>query len=144
MSLQQMELSGDLTREALTTGEVPRHREAIRDRLRDANNEENSSRTRLEQAYYAILTCARIALRVDGYRVSSVRGHHRITLETLRETMGVDAESIDYYSQLSRIRNSDLYDAMPVGESDASEAVEEAAKLVERLDTWLEGRGIEA
>ena len=102
MSLQDLELSGALTREDLTSGEVTRYRQAINERLTDANREENSNRNRLEQAYYTILNCALIALRVDGYRVNTVPGHHRITLETLIETMGIDNTDIDYFIELSR------------------------------------------
>jgi uncharacterized protein (UPF0332 family) len=140
MSLQDMESSGELAREDLTSGEVARHLESIRERLQAANFEGNPNRTRLEQAYYAILNCARIALRVDGYRITSSRRHHQIALETLIEAMGTDNADIDYFHSLSGERHNDIYDAAPVTDSDVSDAIEAATKLAEKLHAWLEVR----
>ena len=137
MSLQDMELSGELAREALTSGEVARHLESIKERLQAANLEDNPNRTRLEQAYYATLNCARIALRVEGYRIKSPRRRHQVALETLIETMGTDSEDIDYFLSLSRERHDDIYDAAPVTNSDVSDAIEAATNLAEKLHAWL-------
>jgi hypothetical protein len=103
-----MELSGHVSREPLTSGEVARFRESIKERLEDANNTENSNRTRLEQAYHAIFNCAWIALRVDGYRANTMPGHHRVVLESMEETMGTADRDIDYFLNLSRARGLDL------------------------------------
>ncbi|MCK5584915.1 hypothetical protein KAJ02_02475 [Candidatus Bipolaricaulota bacterium] len=135
-----MELSGHVSREPLTSGEVARFRESIRERLEDANNTKNSNRTRLEQAYHAIFNCAWIALRVDGYRANSMPGHHRVVLESMAGTMGADNRDIDYFLELARVRGSDLYDAMPVSDSDVDDAIEAATKLAEQLSEWLEVR----
>ena len=62
MSLQDLERSGEISRESLTTGEVARHLESIEERLQAARLEANSNRVRLEQAYNAIHICARTAL----------------------------------------------------------------------------------
>ena len=140
MDLRDMELSGHVSREPLTSGEVARFRESIRERLEDANNTKNSNRTRLEQAYHAIFNCAWIALRVDGYRANSMPGHHRVVLESMAETMGADNRDIDYFLVLARVRGSDLYDAMPVSDSDVDDAIEAATKLAEQLSEWLEVR----
>ena len=137
MSLQDLELSGEISRESLTTGEVARHLESIEERLQAARLEANSNRVRLEQAYNAIHICARTALRVEGYRITSPRRHHRIALESLAETMGVDNADIDYFLSLSGERSSGIYDAAPVPDSDVSEAVEAATNLAEKLHTWL-------
>lgn len=135
-----MELSGHVSREPLTSGEVARFRESIRERLEDANNTKNSNRTRLEQAYHAIFNCAWIALRVDGYRANSMLGHHRVVLESVAETMGTADRDIDYFLELARVRGSDLYDAMPVPDSDVDDAIEVATTLAEKLNEWLEVR----
>jgi len=140
MSLQDMELSGELTREALTSGEVARHLVAIEDWLQAADIEANPNRTRLEQAYSAIHGIARIALRVDGYRVTSTRRHHQVALESLTETMGVGVEDIDYFLSLSGERHNDIYDAAPVTDSDVSDATAAAANLAKKLHVWLEAR----
>jgi len=135
-----MELSGHVSREPLTSGEVARFRESIKERLEDANNTKNSNRTRLEQAYHAIFNCAWIALRVDGYRANSMLGHHRVVLESMAETMGTANKDIDYFLNLSRARGLDLYEAMPVSDSDVDDAIEAATKLAKRLNDWLEVR----
>jgi hypothetical protein len=140
MDLRDMELSGHISREPLTSGEVARFQDSIKERLGDAGNANNSNRTRLEQAYHAIFNCAWIALRVDGYRASSMPGHHRVVLESMAETMGTANEDIDYFLDLSRARGLDLYEAMPVSDSDVDDAIEAATKLVEKLNDWLEAR----
>ena len=137
MDLRDLELSGHLSREPLTSGEVARFRDSIRERLEDANNTKNSNRTRLEQAYHAIFNCAWIALRADGYRANSMPGHHRVILESMAETMGTANKDIDYFLNLSRARGLDLYEAMPVPDSDVGDAIEAATILAKKLDDWL-------
>jgi len=90
-------MSGHISRESLTSGEVARFQESIKERLEDASNTQNSNRTRLEQAYHAIFNCAWIALRVDGYRANSKPGHHRVVLESMAETIGTANRDIDYF-----------------------------------------------
>ena len=140
MSLQDLELSGELSREALATGEVARHLQSIAERLQAANLEANPNRVRLEQAYNAIHICARTALRVDGYRITSARGHHQVALETLSETMGTERADIDFFLSLSRERHNDIYDAAPVADSDVRDAIEAATGLAQKLHAWLEAR----
>ena len=135
-----MELSGELSREALSSGEVARHLVAIQEWLQAAGIEANPNRTRLEQAYSAIHGIARIALRVEGYRVTSTRRHHQVALESLTETMGVRVEDIDYFLGLSGERHSDVYDAAPVTDSDVADAVGAAGNLAAKLHMWLETR----
>jgi len=140
MSLQDLLLSGALEREELTTGEVLRFQTSIDERLSDANITANSNRTRLELAYHTILDCALLALRVDGYRVRAMPGHHRIALDTLAETMGIGDRDIDYFQELARLRGAGIYEAMPVSDSDVGDAIEAANQLAERLAAWVEFR----
>lgn len=140
MNLQDLELSGDLAREDLVTGEVARFQDSIQERLTDASNPSNSNRTRLELAYSAILDCALLALRVEGFRVKSKQGHHRIALESLAETVGIGNEDIDYFLELSHTRGDVLYEAIPVSDSDARDAVEAATQPAEKLDGWMDFR----
>lgn len=140
MDLRDLEMSRHVSRESLTSGEVARFQESIKERLEDASNTQNSNRTRLEQAYHAIFNCAWIALRVDGYRANSMPGHHRVVLESMAETMGTANEEIDYFLNLSRARGLDLYEAMPVTNSDVDDAIEAATILAKKLNDWLEAR----
>ena len=87
---------------------------SIAERLSDANITANPNRTRLELAYPTILDCALLALRVDGYRVKAMLGHHRIALGTLADTMGIGDKDIDYFRELARLRGVGIYEAMPI------------------------------
>jgi hypothetical protein len=138
--LQEMEMRGELAREPLTSGEVTRRLESIEERLEATNLESNSKRIRLEHAYDAIHFCARLALRVESYRIVNREGHHRVALESLADTLGIDNEDIDYFLGLSRERHDEYYDAAPVTDSELSSAIEAAAEMVEKLRAWLEVR----
>ena len=135
-----MLLNDEIASEPLATGEVERFRERIAARLDDASNESNHSETRLGLAYDAILNCALLALRVEGYRAKHRAGHHRIAIESLTETTGVECEDVAYYHDLSGMSSRCLYDATPVTEEDAAEAVAAARELLAKLDRWLKGR----
>ena len=143
MSLEEMNLRDEIIREPLSSGEVSRFNESIAQRLEDANNTSNYNLTRLELAYYAILNCELLALRVDGYRVRSAPGHHIVALESLADTMGADNRDIDYFLELSKTRGRSLYDATPISDSDVFDAVEAATALAEQLSAWLDARGVE-
>ena len=140
MSLHDLELSGAIKREELTSGEINRFQLAIQERLVAASLDANPNRTRFEQAYDAILNCAWIALRVEGYRATSKQGHHRVVLESLAETMGIPNKEIDYFLSLSELRNRDLYDAMPATDSDVVDALQAATELAEKVTAWVKFR----
>ena len=140
MSLQDLVPSGALEREGLTTGEVQRFQKSIQDRIADASNAENSNSTRMELAYHAVLECAILALRVDGFRLKSVRGHHQIALETLSETIGTTTEVIDYFLELSSLRGAVLCEAAPVSDSDVEDAIAAAIELADKLTGWIKFR----
>jgi len=109
MSLEEMLLRSELKREKPVPGEIARMIETVHRRLHDARHPDLHAETRLEQAYHAILGCALIALRMNGYRVSDRRGHHGVALESLADTVGLPMERIDYYQTLRTLRNKDLY-----------------------------------
>jgi hypothetical protein len=111
-------------------------------RLADAHNESNHGPTRLEQAYSAILNCALLTLRVEGYRAKPGQGHHQLAIESLAETMGIENADVDYFLELARTRHDDIYEAVPITDADVEEAIEAATELAEKLDRWLEGRGL--
>jgi len=140
MHLRDLVLNGYLDRESLTTGDVQKYKEAIGECLADANNDTNANRTRLLLAYDAILKCALLALRVDGYRLKATQGHHQIALETLAETVGSTDADIDYFSELSRIRHADVYDSQVVSDSDVKEAIEAANQLEKKTAGWVDFR----
>ena len=87
MSLEEMLLRSELKRERLVPGEMDRLLETVHRRLQDASHPEIYPETRLEQAYHAILGCALIALRAHGLRLTGMRGHHIVALESLLDKL---------------------------------------------------------
>ena len=138
MSLDDMFRRGELGRLPPTVGEIPALRRTICRRIEDAANPTNHPETRLEQAYIAILNCALAALRAEGARPVRGPGQHVHTLESLRFTVGVDADRLGYYQTLRSLRHRGLYEGFTdVSKSQAEEAVEEARWLQSRLEAWL-------
>lgn len=60
------------------------------------------------QSFHAILTCARVLLLSEGYRLSH-KGQHYYAIESLRETLGTDAE-VDVLQRLRSKRNTLQYE----------------------------------
>ena len=118
MSLEEMLLRGELSREPASAGEIRRLIDAAIRRLEDAANTSIHPETRLEQAYHAILNCALAALRVESLRAVNGPGKHRFVLESLADTEG----------------------SIHVSEREAEEAVTEASRLLQHLRAWLEAR----
>ena len=122
-------------------GEIERMLSAVQRRLQDAGHDDIHPETRLEQAYHAILGCALTALRVMDLRTTNRPGHHMVALESLEDTLGLPIDRIDYFQTLRDLRNKDLYTGgTHIGEAQASEAVDEAGKLVGDLEMWLAKR----
>ena len=141
MRIQDMIMRGEVVSEPLSSGEVERFRDAIKMRLEDANKTVNHNLTRLESAYHAVLNCALLALRIEGYRVAKGPRHHTVALESLEDTLGVAGSKIDYFLDLSRTRSLNLYEARPITDGDVAGAVVEAEELESILKSWLETRG---
>jgi len=141
MSLDDMFRRGELERLPPTVGEIPALLRTICRRIEDATNPSNHPETRLEQAYTAILNCALAALRAEGARPVRGPGQHVHTLESLRFTVGVDAERLGYYHTLRSLHHRGLYEGFTdVSKSQAEEAVEESRWLQDRLEAWLVDR----
>jgi uncharacterized protein (UPF0332 family) len=142
MSLEEMRLRNELESVELASGEIGRLLAAIERRLQDANNATNHPETRLEQAYHAILNCALAALRMEGLRPTNRPGKHMVTLESLLDTLGAESDRVDYFQTLRELRNQEIYTgSIHISESEIEAAIEAAAWLEKRLESWLEGRG---
>jgi hypothetical protein len=137
-----MESSGVVVREPLRKSEVRLFRDGIAECLADARNEQNHNQNRLTLAYTAILKCALLALRAIDLRMKPVRGHHIFAMESLAETLGADAQEVDYLRDLAQARHQEIYSAVPVTDSDVAGAIEAAMGLAQRLDTSLQARGL--
>jgi uncharacterized protein (UPF0332 family) len=106
--------------------------------LADAGSDSISPETRLEQAYNVILTCAIAALAASGYRVISRTSTHYTAIETLRNTLGLDEDKIDYYQSLRVLRHRDIYEPeIHIDDDDMNLAIKEAEAILDKLETWL-------
>jgi len=141
MSLEERLLRGELRREAARSGEIRRLIDAATRRIEDAASTSIHPETRLEQAYHAVLNCALAALRVESFRAVSGPGKHRFVLASLADTLGTAADLIAYFQRLRDLRHRNIYEgSIHVSEREVEDAVTEAAKLLEHLHTWMEGR----
>ena len=94
MSLEEIILRGELSREPASAGEIRRLIDAATRRLKDAANTSIHPETRLEQAYHAILNCALVALRAENLRAVNGPGKHRFAIESLADTLGTAPDAI--------------------------------------------------
>jgi len=141
VSLDEMILRSELSREPARQGEIRRLIDAATRRLEDAANTSIHPETRLEQAYHTILNCALAALRAENLRAVNAPGKHRFVIESLADTLGTHADLIAHFQQLRDLRHRDIYEgSIHVSEREAEDAVAEASRLLEHLRTWLEAR----
>ena len=141
MSLEEMILRSELSREPANPGEIRRLVDAATRRLEDAANASIHPETQLEQAYHAILNCALVALRAENLRAVNGPGKHRFVLESLEHTLGTPPDVVSYFQQLRDLRHRDIYEgSIHVSEREAEDAVTEASRLLDHLRTWLAAR----
>jgi uncharacterized protein (UPF0332 family) len=139
MTLEKMLGRGDLERLPPAEGEIDRLFHTIKRRLDDAANRSLHPETRLEQAYVAIFNCALVGLRAKGLRPTRGAAKHVRTLDTLRYTLDIDSDRVNYYQSLRRIRHRGLYEGFTqVSNNQANESMEEAQWLFARLQSELE------
>jgi len=82
------------------------------------------------------------ALHAAGYRTNSnVAGHHAVTVESLRHTMGVDAALVRKLDAFRRKRNRVSYDApAAVSAKEAADMLALAAQLRQDVEAWIRAK----
>ena len=110
--------------------------------LADSKIEAISEDARFGHAYQAALVLVTAVVRSSGYRVASIPGHHRVTLEAARLALGDRVhDAMDHFELCRRRRNDILYDYVGVV---SRRDVEELIRIVnehERFVTrWLAAR----
>ncbi len=106
--------------------------------LADAAIEVLSTDRRFATAYNAALQTSKMAIACSGYRVASGPGHHRLTFEIARDTLGASASrSLDYFETCRRKRNIIDY-AFAATDTEAKEILAEARKFYEAVERWIE------
>jgi len=107
-------------------------------KLSDAAIEGLSSESRLELTYTVVLTCATIALRAIGYRVTDISRHHYIAIKSLRFTLKLPKVKVVYLQKLRDKRHADIYAPMTsITDTELQEALEAAKGLLTQTRGWL-------
>jgi len=81
-----------------------------------------------------------MAIACAGYRLANTPGHHRLTFDAARLALGGSAaRSLDFFEACRRKRNVIDYDQASVAtDTEASEAVTEAAAFLELVEQWID------
>lgn len=109
--------------------------------LSDAQARGLSPDGRFQHAYEASLQLCAIALIAAGYVVSKGGWKHKVTIESLRYTLGDRwGETADYVERCSRLRGQAVYERVGVvSEQDATELLETAKTMRNDVIEWLKG-----
>jgi len=111
---------------------------AVRRNLADAGRASNSTETRFDCAYKAIMQCALVAMLASGFRPStSAPGHHQTMIRSLPLTLGVGNDTWIVLDALRKKRNLNDYSGAPLSETEVEEAIQQAEALLVRLQAYL-------
>ena len=106
MSWKKLLQSNSVHRHNASRQELSDIRRLVARDLADAAFPALSEDRRFATAYNAALQIAKMAIACDGYRVASVPGHHRLTFEGAKLSLGKQAEQLaDYFDACRRKRN---------------------------------------
>jgi hypothetical protein len=107
MSLEQWLNERKLKPHKTTKPEVRQLFESIQRNIRDASIAALSADNWCTIAYQAALQLATVTLYATGYRPSASVGHHYVTIQSLRFTMGAQAKvRISYLDNCRKMRNA--------------------------------------
>ena len=106
--------------------------------IADASLAALSAENRFDAAYKAILQCAMVALRANGYRtLTSQAGHHQTALQTLPLTIGLAKDRMILLDALRKQRNLADYEGEPVTAQSVGECLAQAQRLLADVKAWL-------
>jgi hypothetical protein len=104
MSLADWERNGWLTKHQTSPNEIRDLLQVVERDLGDSASKELSADWRLNIAYNAALQAATAALAAAGYRASRDSHHFRV-IQSLRETVGVEASAVATFDAVRKKRN---------------------------------------
>jgi hypothetical protein len=101
-----------------------------------------SADRRFATAYNAALLAANMAIACAGYRVTARTGHHKISFDSIKLTLGSVADQYaDYFEACRRKRNVIDYMRSHVAtETEAKEILATAAEFYEVVEGWIDSR----
>lgn len=106
--------------------------------LSDAHIVKVSSGNRFDAAYKAIMQLANAALQANGFRTSTSKpGHHVTMIQTFSQTLGLDKQTVIVLDALRKQRNVADYSGDIVPDSAVNECVSHAENLLAEVNHWL-------
>ena len=137
MSLENL-LGRSLERVAPERAGVARMLAAAGRNIADAQLAALSAENKFDAAYKAIMQCAMIALRANGYRTLTSRpGHHQTAMQTLPLTIALANERMILLDALRKQRNLADYEGDPVTAQTVADCLAQATQLLADVKAWL-------
>lgn len=140
MSLDNL-VGRTLERAAPERAGIARMLAAAERNLADARLQALSAENRFDAAYKAILQCAMVALRANGFRtLTSQPGHHQTALQSLPLTIGLARDTMILLDALRKQRNLADYEGDPVTAQTVAESLAQAERLLADVKAWLKAK----
>jgi hypothetical protein len=137
MSLSDWERNGWLTKHRTSPSEIRELLEVVERDLTDSAAEGLSADWRMNIAYNAALQAATAALAAAGYRASRDSHHYRV-IQSLRETLGMEAAAVATFDAFRKKRNITGYERIGlVSDADAEAMRALAIRLRDEVVAWL-------
>ena len=137
MSLENL-LGRSLERVVPERAGIARMLAAAERNVADAQLAGLSAENKFDAAYKAIMQCAMIALRANGYRTLTSRpGHHQTALQTLPLTIALANERMIVLDALRKQRNLADYEGDPVTAQTVVDCLAQARQLLADVKAWL-------
>lgn len=139
MSWTKLLQDGKVHRHVTSKNELTEIRRLVARDIADASLSGLSEDRRFATAYNAALQTAKMAIACAGYRVASVPGHHRITFECAKLTLGKpSAQLADYFDACRRKRNEIDYTGASIATvTEAAELLLHAKAFLKVAETWI-------
>ena len=138
MSLEGLEKIGQIKPHPVDAAEINQLLAAAARNLKDAHLQDNSTETRFDRAYKAVMQSALVALMANGYRPSTnVPGHQMTMIQSLTITMGLEPKRMVVLDALRRKRNLNDYLGADLDEESTQACVAEAIRLRDDVTAWL-------
>jgi hypothetical protein len=140
MSWNKLLQSNRVHRHTTSPQELTEIRRLVARDLADAAIPALSDDRRFATAYNAALQTAKMAIACAGYRVASVPGHHRLTFEGAKLSIGTQADQLaDYFDACRRKRNEIDYTGATIATTtEAKELLLHAKSFLDLVELWIE------
>src|SRR5712692_5141289 len=136
MSLADWQKNGWLTSQRSSASEIADLLAVVERDLADSAAKGVSADWRMNIAYNAALQAATVALAVSGYRATRDQHHFRV-IQSLRETIGVDAGFVATFDAFRKKRNITGYERVGiVSDADAAEMRKLAVTIRDEVIAW--------